>query len=171
MKQVSIFSAGIFLAAIIGLMTGVFACRQAGEKQAEKSMENILEQGSGEKTNVDIEGQDVTIESESGKVQIHGGAHTWPTNMPADIPEIKTGKIVAATTSETEEGQNWNVHYSNVGIEALDSYGAALKSKGFKIQTMKTPKGGMVNGEKGNLGVIFTVGEDRSVLVVMERKE
>ncbi|MBL7798150.1 MAG: hypothetical protein JNJ90_16780 [Saprospiraceae bacterium] len=134
-------------------------------------MEKIIEQSSGEKTDVDIEGQDVTIESESGKVQIHAGAHTWPTNMPADIPEIKAGKIVAATTSETEDGQNWNIHYSNLGIEALDSYGAALKSKGFKIQTMKTPKGGMVSGEKGNLGVIFTVGSDRSVLVVMERKE
>lgn len=162
---------GFFLTVITGLIAGGFACRQAGEKQAEQSVEKIIEQSSGEKTDVDIEGQDVTIESESGKVQIHGGAHTWPTNMPADIPEIKTGKIVATTTSATEEGQNWNVHYSNVGIENLDSYGAALKSKGFKIQTMKTPKGGMVNGEKGHLGVIFTVGEDRSVLVVMERKE
>lgn len=134
-------------------------------------MEKIIEQGSGEKTDVDIEGQDVTIESESGKVQIHADANTWPADMPADIPEVKTGKITATTTSETEEGRNWNVHYLNIGIEALDSYGAALKSKGFKIQTMKTPKGGMVNGEKGSLGVIFTVGSDRSALVVMERKE
>jgi len=173
MKKLSVSIAVMFVGVALFMMLGLPACRQSGEKQGEKAMEKILEESSGEKTDVDIEGQDVTIENESGTVKIHTGEDTWPANAPTDVPELKKGKIIGITTHDSEEVNNWNIRYSGVGIEALDTYAAELKSRGFKTQTMKMPKGGMVNGEKGNLVVMLTVGEgDKiSVVVISEMKK
>ena len=147
------------------------SCRQAGEKQQEKMLEKVVEQGSGEKADVNIEDQNVTIETESGNVQINTSEGSWPAEAPSDVPELNAGKIIGTTISDLDEGKNWSIRYSGVGIEELDKYGATLKSKGFKIHTMKTPKGGMVNGEKGNIQVMFTVSDKISIVGISVAKE
>ena len=150
---------------------GMFSCKQTAEKQQEKSIENALEQGNGEKAGVDIEEGNITIESEEGKMEIKSGAHQWPSDMPSDVPELNTGKIIGTTTSDAAENRSWSIRYQDVTISALDKYAAILKSRGYKITTMKSGKGGMVSGEKDKLGVIFTVAPEISVVVVSEQKK
>lgn len=171
MKKLSGSNLGIVIIAVLTLFYGLPSCKQAGEKSQEKALEKALEQGGGEKADVDIDDQKITIESEEGKMQINADDDQWPANAPAEVPELKTGQIAGTTTSESEQGRNWSIRYTGVPAEELDRYGAVLKSKGFKITTMKGPKGGMVSGEKGNLGVIFTVSEKISSVVIMEQKQ
>ena len=153
------------------MVAGVLSCREAGEKQQEKMLEKVFEQGNGEKADVDIENQNVTIESESGTVKINASENTWPSDAPSVVPEVQAGNIVGVTRSTMDENKNWNIHFEGLGTGELDKYGAALKSNGFKINSMKMPKGGMVNGEKGNLHVMLTVGGKVSMLVISESKE
>lgn len=170
MKHISGLYLGIILA-FVTLFYGLPSCKQAGEKTQEKALEKAIEQGGGEKADVDIDDQKITIESEEGKMQINAGANQWPKDAPAEVPELKTGQIAGTTTSESDQGRNWSVRYTGVAVEELDKYGAILKSQGFKINTIKAAKGGMVSGEKGNIGVIFTVSEKVSSVIITERKE
>lgn len=171
MKKLSGSNLGIVVIAVLTLFYGLPSCKQAGEKTQEKTLEKAIEQGGGEKADVDIDDQKITIETEEGKMQINADDNQWPANAPAEVPELKVGQIAGTTTSESEQGRNWSIRYTGVPTEELDRYGAVLKSKGFKITTMKGPKGGMVSGEKGNLGVIFTVSEKISSVVIMEQKQ
>lgn len=155
---------------LLALLSGLPACKQAGEKQQEKLLEKTLEQGSGQKADVDIDDQKITIESEGSKVEINTGEKQWPPDAPAVVPELKAGQITGTTISQSEQGKNWSIRYSGVGIEELDKFGAILKNNGFKIQTIKTGKGGMVSGEKGDIGVIFTVSDPVSTVIIMEQK-
>jgi hypothetical protein len=166
--KVSILAISVF--ALVIALFGLPSCKQAAEKQHEKAMEKILEQGSGEKTDVDIDDQKITIENEEGKTEINLSEKNWPADAPSDVPELKAGKITGTTITKSENGKNWTIRYADVAMEELDKFAATLKSKGFKTQTIKAGKGGMVNGEKGNIGVIFTVGDKASSVIIMEHQ-
>ena len=134
-------------------------------------MEKILEQGSDGKSDVDINDQKITIENEGGKTEINLNEKNWPADAPSDVPELKAGKITGTTITKSENGKNWTIRYADVDMEELDKFAATLKSNGFKVETIKAGKGGMVNGEKGKIGVIFTVGDKASSVIIMKREE
>ena len=162
------------VAIVCGLISVAFmmvSCKQSAEKQKEKELEKAMEKCGGEKADVNIEDLNITIESEGNKIEIKTGAEKWPADAPGDVPELQAGTIIGTTISESNEGRNWSVRYSGVTMDDLNEYAATLKNKGFKIQTIKAPKGGMVNGEKGNIGIIFTVSQEVSVLAIVEQKE
>ena len=167
--QVSMFAIIVF--ALLLALFGLPSCKQAAEKQQEKAMEKILEQGSDGKSDVDINDQKITIENEEGKTEINLNEKNWPSDAPSDVPELKSGEITGTTITEQVNGKNWSIRYTGVEVAALDKYGTMLKSNGFKVQTIKAGKGGMVNGEKGKIGVIFTVGDKASSVIIMKREE
>lgn len=147
------------------------SCQRAAEKQQEKIAEKAIEQGSGGKADVDIDKDKITIETGEGKIEINNTANVWPSEVPSDVPELNVGKIVGTTTTNAEEGKNWSIRYEGVPLEELEKYAATLKGNGFKIQTIKSGKGGMVNGEKGAISVVFTVSKEVSVLMVSQAQK
>jgi len=162
----------VLVALLTWAITGSYSCRQTSEKQGEKAMEEMIEQGGNTNADVDIEENKVTIESDQGKVEISNtGEETWPDDIPDIVPELKTGKITGITRSNAEGVKNWMVRYNEVPIEELDKYNATLKAKGFKTMTMKTGKGGMVNGEKDKLLVILTVAPEMSAISIAENND
>ena len=167
--QVSIFAIIVF--SLLLALFSLPSCKQAAEKQQEKAMEKILEQGSDGKSDVDINDQKITIENEGGKTEINLNEKNWPADAPSDVPELKAGKITGTTITKSENGKNWTIRYADVDMEELDKFAATLKSNGFKVETIKAGKGGMVNGEKGKIGVIFTVGDKASSVIIMKREE
>ena len=56
----------------------ICSCSSPGKKAQEKMMEKALEQGSGENSDVDIQGGKVKIESGDHKSEINLTADEWP---------------------------------------------------------------------------------------------
>lgn len=172
MKKVFHLSIGLLAAVFLFIWLGLPSCRQGGEKAQEKTLERAIEQGGGGNADVDVDNQKITIESEEGKMQINTADNQWPSDAPPEVPKVTAGEIAGTTTSESARGRNWSIRFTGIGIEELDRYGALLKDNGFiKTSTMKAPKGGMVSGQKGNIGVIFTVSEKVSSLIITVEQE
>lgn len=171
MKKISILIVSLTVMALMVVLYGLSSCKQTGEKTQEKVLEKTLEQGGAKNADVDIDDQKITIESEEGKMQINAAGTQWPKEAPSEVPELKAGEIAGTTASESAQGRNWSVRYMGLNAEELDRYGALLKSKGFKISTIKGPKGGMVTGEKDNITVIFAVSDKVSSLNISVLKQ
>lgn len=132
--------------------------------------ENIIEQSTGEKTDVDIEDGKVTIESDSMKAVIESGAKIWPEAIPGDVPVFAWGTVVHTTFSTIEDVTTWGVHFENVPVDALGKYDSELKKSGFRSTKVTMGKGGMVTAEKDKLLVTATVGENKGYVSVQQRE-
>jgi hypothetical protein len=157
MKKITKCPAAICCMFLLGIFTLV-SCGQSAEKTGEKMLEKTLEQSTGEKTDVDIEEGNFTIESENMKANIKE-ANTWPSEAPSDVPTFTWGDINHTTTSETEGIKSWGVHLKNVPLDALGKYESELKKAGFKTTKFTMNEGGNVTAEKGKLIVTATVGD------------
>lgn len=169
MKNVSKIRTAIGCMFLLGIFT-LISCKQAAEKQGEKMMENVLEQSTGEKTDVDMDEGKVTIESDSMKLVIETGAKTWPDAAPNEVPKFTWGNIIHTTVSEADGTKSWGVHLEGVPMDALDKYDAELKKAGFKTMKFTAGKGGSVTSEKGNLIVTLTVGDGNGHVGIQERQ-
>lgn len=71
----------------------------AKQKMEEKLTEKIIESAVGSNADIDIDGDEVTIKSESGDFTF--GSTEWPkTQLTSKIPEFKSGDIVSVMNSE-----------------------------------------------------------------------
>lgn len=157
---------------VLAFSTGVvFSCKSASEKAAEEIIEKSIESTDGKQANVEIDksGQEVTIETEEGKVVINAKENKWPDDIPSDIPRPGNLKIQGVTTSNNPDGNAWTVIYEGQG--ELKDYESKLKAGGFKVVTMTMGAAGSVSGEKDNKNVSLMVGEDQSVLTVLVRSK
>lgn len=170
MKKYAVFTMMALGFMLLLAVFGTFSCKQAAEKQQEKALEKAMEQGGNQNANVDIEKEKITVESDEGKMVIKTGEEKWPSNAPADVPELSAGTIIGTLAGESDQGNSWTIRYQGIEMGELEQYGTRLKNAGFKITKIKSSKGGMVSGEKGNLGVVFTVSPEVSVLVITEMK-
>lgn len=152
---------------IIALLPG---CQNAGEKAAENAAEAAIENASGESTEVDINGNKVTIEGENYKTELNTAENKWPDGIPGDVPEFAFGKITAVTTTETDEVYGWGVNFQDVPKDAVEKYAALLKEKGFQTTKLIMDEGGTVTGEKGNLIVSLISGDDMTHLSIQVTK-
>lgn len=164
-------AAWIFVAGVIF----VAGCggKDANEKLGEKMMERTLENTTGEKTDVDIDGEDVSIKTGDGRVDMKTTSQ-WPSDMFADVPRCAFGRI-ERVTSATEEGmRKFNVWLRDVPDDATEEYDAELKARGFESQ-MSTmgPNANMLSAQKGKIAVQFMHGkQDKTgVLVAFEVNE
>jgi hypothetical protein len=171
MKRIHLYLASAILLFFFSAGTLFLSCRSAGEKAAEKAAEEAIEKSSGEKTDVDIEGDKVKIESENFKGEVNLSDNTWPKEIPGDVPEFPFGKIKQTVTSTSDEAKTWNVQYEEVGSGALDTYDAQLKKSGFKTTKITMGDKGSITAEKGKLGVYVVIGDGAANLSVQQRSE
>lgn len=160
-NTVKILMSALLTLAIPGLIM-ICSCSSPGKKAQEKMMEKALEQGSGENSDVDIQGDKVKIESGDHKSEINLTADEWPKDIPADVPEFKYGSIHHTTSSEDNGSKGWGVFYEDVRLDAIDKYDAELKKNGFKTTKMTMPKGGSITAEKGKIIVTAIISEKMS---------
>lgn len=156
---------------IPALWLTALSCQQAAEKAAENALEKALENESGGKADVDVDKNEINIESDEGNVHISTKENTWPASMPAAVPQPQGGKIMSVVTAETDEGNTWMVQYAEIPASEQERYRDLLKSKGFNTTIMKNPQGVTVAGDKGNLQVMFSLGNDGGGLMVMEKNK
>jgi len=86
-----------------------------------------------------------------------GATSTWPPEMFPDVPQFTFGKIRRVIKSAEQGGmQKFNVFYVNIEDGALNKYADMLQKSGWQVShTQMDNKGGMLNGQKGNLGLNF----------------
>jgi hypothetical protein len=150
----------------------IVSCHKASQKTGEKLMEKALENATGGKANVDINGEKTVIETSAGKMELNGNANSWPSDIPGDVPEFKLGKVDAVTTSDIDGSKSWNIIYNDVEDGFIDKYDALLKEKGFETTTMKIgDKGGSITAESKKYNVFLMGGEGKLSLGVTIKKE
>ncbi len=141
--------------------------KQADEKLAERMTEEMLEKATGQKADVDMQGDDITIKTETGEVKMVSTSE-WPSDMFDDVPRFDHGKI-ERVTSGTEGGMHkFNIWFKDVPDDASDKYLAQLKAAGFESQLASMgPQGGMLSAQKGNVAVQFMHGkEDKTGVLI-----
>jgi hypothetical protein len=168
-SAIKILRIALLAFAIPGLIM-ICSCSGTGKKAQEKMMEKALEQGSGENTDVDIQGDKVKIESGDQKAEINLSGKGWPEGIPDDVPEFKYGSINHTTSSEENGIKGWGVFYKEVKLDALDKYDAELKKNGFETMKMAMPKGGTITAEKGKIIVTAMISEEISQVGVQVRE-
>ncbi|MBN1199847.1 MAG: hypothetical protein JXA23_10880 [Bacteroidales bacterium] len=155
---------------VVLVLAGLPGCQSAGDKAREESLETVIENSSGEKTEVDINGQNVTIEGDNYKTELNTAGNQWPEGIPEDVPEFTFGEIHGTTATETDEVYGWGIHFADVPKDAVEKYSAALKEKGFKTVKVIMDEGGTVTGEKGKITVSLISGDDMTHLSIQVTK-
>jgi len=168
----NMFTSWLFLCLLMAglalpLLTG---CHGSGEKAQEKSLEAAIESSSGEKAEVDIDGQNITIESDNYSAKINTQGDTWPSEIPDDVPEFTYGTIQGITTTDVEGAHGWGMNYRDVAAGAIEKYNSDLKQKGFKTVKVIMDEGGSVTGEKDNIIVSVISGDDMTHVSVQVAK-
>jgi len=91
------------------------SCKRAAEKSSEK----MIEKSMGDDAKVDIDDEKVVIKTDEGTFTTDATGHSWPNEIPGDVPEFKAGKVISVTTQEMDDTKNWVVLFEDVPETAL----------------------------------------------------
>lgn len=161
----------LFVLSVAILFTwGMQACKSPSEKTSEEAAEKAMELATGKNIEIDKKGGDVTIEGGGERIVMSETEREWPSAIPGYIPKLEGLKIVRVTESTMNEAHTWNVMYEGATVDKIDEYNAALKAAGFETTSFKTPQGGNVSGQRGNMLVSCIVSEKTCMVSVQERK-
>jgi hypothetical protein len=147
--------------------------KQASEKTAENMMERTLERATGEKTDVSVNGGNVTITTPGGSVEMKETSE-WPPDMFSDVPRFTYGTVERVSSGQEGGMTKFNVYLRDVSDDAVDKYGADMKAAGWEAQsTMQSDEGGMVSAQKGNvaLQVIYNKKDKTAVVIAFTASE
>jgi len=144
--------------------------KQADEKLAERMTEEMLEQATGQKADVDMKDGDITIRTEEGEVKMQETSQ-WPSDMFDAVPRFEHGELERVTSGTQNGLRKFNLWYKDVPDDASDKYLEQLKAAGFASQFASMgQQGGMLSAQKGDVAVQFMHGkEDKTgVLIAYE---
>jgi len=123
--------------------------KSSGERMAEKA----LEKATGGKAQVDVQGENISIKTKEGEVQL-GTLSNWPADMPGDVPKFEGAKVFNAAKSESATETSWIVNFRDAEAAAVDSYIEGLKSAGFTSgMSSNTEDTVLFGGKKGDIDV------------------
>lgn len=123
---------------------------------ARKTAENIVENATGLDVSTSNNGG-VTMSNGDDTIST-GDKAKWPSTMPSDVPEFKSGTIAYSSASASDDYKGWSVTYSDVTAANATSYFTALTGKGW-AQTDSVESSLVTNKtfEKGTLQLNFTL--------------
>jgi hypothetical protein len=157
----------ILLALIMGSATLFNSCKKAAEKTTEK----MIERSMGGDAKVDIDDQKVVIKTDEGTFTTDANVHSWPNDVPDNVPEFKDGKVMGATTQTMEGAKNWMIMFEKVANEALEVYKKQLENAGFTISfTTVAGSGGQLGAEKDDLSVMLMIGDGNATVTVSQNQ-
>ena len=154
--------AALSLLLIFGLI-GMAGCKKAGEKMAEKSIENAIEKASGGKAEVDLKSGNIKVKTAEGESSF-STSNEWPNDLPEGVPQFKMGKVKGVTRHQAEGKKTWNVILESIEKGSVEKYTELLKSDGWTIgQTVSMGDGGMVQATKDKLMILAMFNQDKTV--------
>ncbi len=171
MKKQSYFLAAGMIFLFLAMITLNYSCKNAGQRTAEQAMEQAIEQGTGEDADVNLSNQGATIHSGDVTSHIDATANTWPSDVPAEIPEFTFGKIKGVTTSDHPDMNIWTIVYEEVPADAFKKYNDLLRAKGWQTTFMDMAgQGGSITWESGDLALSVMGGDGTAVVGVSRKK-
>jgi hypothetical protein len=161
--------AGVAFLAVI-LVSGLVlstGCQKAGERAAEKMMENALTKASGGKANVNMKDGKLSVTTKDGSSEFSmGGTTEWPADLILDIPKIE-GKVKGVIRTTTAQGKNWLISLEGIAADVPSAYIKALESKGWTIgMNMTSAEGGSAQATKDQNQVVLTYSTGDKMLVL-----
>ena len=157
------WTAIVGLALLIATLPAATGCsRKTKEKRAEAMAEKIASTALGKKVDLDQGGKTVRIEGEGVKATMMETAE-WPADIFAEVPRFTFGKVTRV--SKTEEGgmRKFNVFLTDIESGGVARYAELLRQKGWQATiTDMGPKGGILNGQRGQLGMNFVYGSEHN---------
>lgn len=150
------------LSILIGLL--VFASCGRGEKaankQAEAAAEKVLKATTGKDADVKMDGKSVEI---TGKGFKHALTETteWPADMFAGVPPFTFGKIERVSKGEEGGMMKFNVYLHAIEPGGVERYVDLLKEAGWQANLIGGPQGGVVSGQKDELGLNFVFSTEK----------
>jgi hypothetical protein len=125
--------AWILVLAIV-LVLGLAGCKSAEDKAVEKLTEGLL---SDKDVDVDIDGDEVTIETEDGDITIASDEGKLPDGFPRDFPVYDDMKIGSTSRMGNEETVSYYVEAESRDDfdEVYEWYKAELEDEGWEITT------------------------------------
>ncbi|MCL5269239.1 MAG: hypothetical protein M1457_01470 [bacterium] len=119
------------------MVVSMLAVGGCGKKAEEKMMEKAIEQDTGDKANVDLSKNKVTIESkDGGKIEIASGGDTSlkvPDDFPKDVFVYPGAKVEASI--KTPDGVQLTLVTSDAMAKVTDAYKAKMKAEGWEEKT------------------------------------
>lgn len=141
--------------------------KKADEKLAEGMMERTLKSATGEKADVDVNGENVTITTPQGRVEMTTTSE-WPSDMFSDVPRFTYGVVEHVSKGQDGGMQKFNVHLRDVEEGAFEKYHADIKAAGWESQAMmQGDSGGMISAQRGKLALQFIYNKDDHTGVVV----
>jgi hypothetical protein len=163
-RQSGLLVVALLLSALVAAGCGK---KKSDEKLAEGMMERTLKSATGEKADVDLNGENVTITTSDGRVEM-AKTSEWPSDMFSDVPRFTYGVVERVSKEQAGGMQKFNVYLRDVEDGAFEKYHADIKAAGWESQSMmQGDSGGMISAQKGNLALQFVCGKDDHTGVVL----
>lgn len=147
----------------------VFGCgRNSVEKAVERQIEKSLEADGGGKAVVDIDGENISIETEDGSMKLSGGGKAKvPDNFPEDVLVYEGADVQVALSMP--DGFSVVLQTKDAQAKVVDFYSAKMVDKGWSRE-MSADMGGqkMLAFKKDNRVVsLVTTGVDGGTQIAL----
>jgi hypothetical protein len=158
----------LLAALVITLILTLGACKSPADLIGEKVGESIVEGITG--SDVDVEGDSVTIKGEDGEVVL--GGKEWPDNeIMKKIPKFTKGTIDSTMVSDETGGM---INLTDVAQADYDAYVEEVKSAGFNVDA-KTLEMDQVDSyyalNSENYAISLTYAADSSTFSILLEKQ
>ena len=126
-------NAAVIIIIVVGVLVvlsvgGYFISRYIARKAGEKISEGILGAATGGKVDVNSSTGGVSVNTGDGSTSI-GGNVKWPSDMPSDVPELKTGTLTISSTDKTNK--SWMVTASDITQSEFNDYKSLVEAAGW----------------------------------------
>jgi len=144
----------------VGALALVLTASGCGEKTlVENQMERQLEKNLGGDAKVQVDGENVNIQTEQGSLQV-GEDVSLPQDFPSDVYVID-GQLMSAMKNVVGAGYQVVVKSDKTPKDAQELYETKLKEQGWKITTsMNLGTAAVVSAQKGKRVVSVSLGTE-----------
>ncbi len=155
----------VVVAAVLVILGG--GAYYANQYFAEKTAEEIIEQATGGKVDIEEGGDEATVETDEGKITI--GQNDVPDSFPSDITVYSGAKVT--TSADTDEGVTVILETSDSSSKVFEFYKKDLAGNNWtKTIVSSEEDSSVIQAEKGSKQVIIMTGpssEDTSVTQII----
>lgn len=150
----------------VGLLALALCACSPGESAMENAAERAMERETGERADVDINGEKITVTTDDGTVEMGGSI---PGDWPTDVPTYAGATVTYSAMNEADGATNAVLILSSTDSaqQIVDFYKSALTQNGWTTKNVivSTVASGLEAEKDGRHVGIAIVGEDGSMTI------
>lgn len=148
---------------VVAVVLALGGCAKISDKIGEEVGEKIV--GSATGTDVEVDGDEVTIQTDEGDVTLNSTEGELPEDFPSDFPKYDDAKVDSTSSWASGEDVTFYVNLTSkdAAKDVYDWYKSELQGKGWTISgdTFMTgdSDGGLLSATKDDYQLTLSVGE------------